>query len=251
MIDFHTHILPHIDDGAKDTATALQLLESERAQGVSDILFTPHYYGKRRNPQQFLEKRANVFAALRDRIPDDIHVRLGAEVHFTGMNMPDFGELAKLAIEGTDYILFELPFTTKWNSFLLDKVDEFIVETGYTPIIAHVERYTEVLKNPSIVCELIRIGCLIQVNTHAFLNKQEKGFAFALLKHGFVHCLGTDTHDNGDRAPVYAQAKAVVEQAGFAEEWGKIQQNMRTILDGGDVKAQQGKPVKKFLGKYF
>ena len=251
MIDFHTHILPHIDDGAKDSKMAVQIMENARSQGVTDILFTPHYYGKRRNPVRFLEKRAEAFATLQGKIPDGVRVYLGAEVHFTGMNMPDFDELAKLSIEDTKYILFELPFTTKWNSFLIDTIREFIDETDYTPIIAHVERYEDVLKRPSLVTDFIRMGCLIQVNTHAFLNKREKGFAFTLLKHGLIHCLGTDTHDNDSRAPDYAQAKEVVEQAGFAEEWGKIQQNMRTILDGGNVQVEQGKPVKKFFGKYF
>ena len=50
MIDFHTHILPHLDDGAKNTAMAKAMLEAECKQGVTDILFTPHYYGKRHSP---------------------------------------------------------------------------------------------------------------------------------------------------------------------------------------------------------
>ena len=57
MIDIHTHILPHIDDGAKDSATAIAMLNMEREQGVDTLLLSPHYYGKTRSPKEFLEKR--------------------------------------------------------------------------------------------------------------------------------------------------------------------------------------------------
>ena len=56
MIDFHTHILPHLDDGAKNTAMAVEMLGAEKAQGVTTVLCTPHYYGKR-YPDKFLFRK--------------------------------------------------------------------------------------------------------------------------------------------------------------------------------------------------
>ena len=251
MIDFHTHILPQIDDGAKSPEMSKKMLESEISQGVKTVLFTPHYYGKHSSPKRFLEKRNHALERLNAYLPMGIEVKCAAEVHFTGVNMPDFEELSSLGIEGTKYILLEFPFTTVWHSTLFEKLDDFIYETGYTPIIAHVDRYREVQKKPALLTRLIEMGCLLQVNTQAFLDKKEKKLAFALLKRGMVHCLGKDAHDTENRAPTYAAAKVAVEAAGYATEWNKAQDNMSAILRGEQVYPEESKGIKKMFGMYF
>ncbi len=249
MIDFHTHILPHLDDGAKNTEMAVEMLRAERAQGVTTVLCTPHYYGKR-YPDKFLSQRGGAYAHLKEHIPDGITVRLGTEVHFTGINVPDYEQLCKLAIEDTKYILLELPFVEKWTDRLLPALADFVYDTGYTPIIAHVERYREVLKKPSIVSQLMDMGCLIQVNARAFIEKREKKFAFALLKHGFVHCIGSDGHDVDRRSVDMITAKNAVETAGYAKAWEDAQSIMQRVLDGEDVRVPLGVPIKKTLCSY-
>lgn len=251
MIDFHTHILPHLDDGAKDSEMAIAMLKSELSQGVTDVLLTSHYYGKRNSPERFIEKRNAAWAHLKPRAPQGINVHLGAEVHFTGVNVLDFDELCKLAIDGTEYILIEFPFTEKWSSGILSALSSFVYETSYTPIIAHVERYREVQKKPSIINELLEMGCLLQVNTSAFVNKKEKNLAFALLKKGLVDCIGTDAHDMGIRKPNMQEVKAVLEEAGYGEEWASIQEKMRAVLQGKKIERPEIKPIKKIFGKYI
>ena len=253
MIDMHTHILPRLDDGAKDSSTSMSMLRLSKAQGVDTVVLTPHFYGKRHNPAEFLLRRNASYQRLLARMQEtqtEMDVRLGAEVHFTGINLPDFDELCSLAIEGTKYILFELPFTTKWAGVIEQRLYEFINETDYTPIIAHIERYTEVRKKPSLVAKFIDMGCLIQVNAEAFLNKKDKGFAFALLKNNSVHCIGSDTHDETGRAPNLLDAKQAVEKAGFAESWKNIQDGMRTILQGEKLQTESVVPIKKLFGFY-
>ncbi len=251
MIDMHTHILPRIDDGAKDSTMSAFMLKKEAEQGVKTVVLTSHYYGRKHGPAHFLERRSASFERIKDKIPEGMEVRLGAEVHFTGVNVAEHEELCKLAIEGTKYILIEFPFTEKWTYELLDKLAEFIGETGYTPIIAHVERYREVQKRPAYLSELMEMGCLLQVNTQAFLNKRDKKLAYALLKKGMVHCIGTDTHDMDARAPIYAEAENAVKDAGYEAEWDKIQENMAKILSGEEVKANPPQALKKFFGKYL
>ncbi len=249
MIDMHTHILPHIDDGAKDSTMSAFMLKKELEEGVKTIVLTSHYYGRRHSPVRFLERRASAFEKIKDKIPEGLEIRLGAEVHFTGVNVAEYEELCKLAIEGTKYILIEFPFTEKWTYELLDKLADFISETGYTPIIAHVERYREVQKRLAYITELIHMGCLIQVNTNAFLDKRDKKLAYALLKNGMVHCIGTDTHDLENRAPNYTETYEAVKKAGFEEEWATIQANMQKILADEEVEITTPKVLKKFFGK--
>ncbi len=251
MIDMHTHILPHIDDGAKDSATALTMLDMELSQGVDTIVFSPHYYGKSRSPKQFLETRQTMYEHIRSRIPLDIQTRLAAEVHFTGINPIENDDMCSLAIEGTEYVLVEFPFTTAWTASLLDRLSQFVYDTAYTPIIAHVERYQEVQKKPSLLTELLRMGCLLQVNTTSFLEKNEKKFAFTLLRNGYVHCLGTDAHDAEYRAPDYEKAKKAIQEAGYAAGFERLQENMRCILDNQSVELPEYRPIKKIFGMYF
>ncbi len=250
MIDIHTHILPHLDDGAKDTRTSIAMLTKLQQQGVKTVALTPHYYGKRSSPDAFLQRRNAMYERIKAQIPEGLQVRLGAELHFTGINMPENDELCKLAIEGTKYILIEFPFTMAWTGELTSRLSDFIRDTDYTPIIAHAERYPEIKKNPALVSEFIRMGCLIQVNAPAFLDKRERKLAFALLKHGFVHCLGTDAHDMEMRAPDISTAKDAVEKAGYAAMWKRAENIMQDVIEGRQVRVECGLPIKKFLGIY-
>ncbi len=251
MIDFHTHILPHLDDGARNTAMATAMLKSEVEQGVTDVLLTPHYYGKRHSPDRFLEKRNAAWVRLKSKAPEGLNVHLGAEVHFTGVTVLGHDELCKLAITGTKYILMEFPFTEKWPSGVLSALAAFVDETGYTPIIAHVERYREIKKKPALINELLAMGCLLQVNASAFLFKYEKSLALALLRRGIIHCIGTDTHDMSFRKPNLKEVKVLLEEEGFGENWAKIQATMQSVLRGEEVKPQPIKPIKRFFSKYF
>ena len=250
MIDIHTHILPRLDDGAKDSNMSIAMLNSLREQGVQTVVFTPHYYGKRSTPEEFFKRRNASYVHIKERIPENISVRLGAELHFTGINMPENDVLCKFAIDGTRYILMEFPFTTAWTMELKERLSDFVRDTNYTPIIAHAERYAEVQKNPALLAEFVRMGCLVQVNASSFLGGREKKLAFALLKHGFVHCIGTDAHDMGERAPMFASAKKAVEKAGLLAEWQRAEDIMKKVIAGEQVPPETGTPVKKFLGMY-
>ncbi len=251
MIDFHTHVLPRIDDGAKNMATAVAMLEAERAQGVDTLVLTPHFYGIKRSPEQFLQKRKEAAEQLQAQLPEGMTLRLGAEVRFTGMTPPSYEDICKLALEGTNYVLIELPFEEKWRKGLLNVLADFVYETGYRPIIAHVERYKEVRKKPALLTEMLRIGCLLQVNAHSFLDKRDKKFAFALLKRGMVHCVGSDAHDLSRRAPDMEAGKTAVEKAELLSAWDRAQTLMKEVLAGGQVCVEYGKPLKKLFGKYI
>ena len=250
MIDIHTHILPHFDDGAKNTEMSAAMLKMEAGQGVDTVVLTSHYYGKKRSPSEFLEKRSEMFEHIKPRIPTGMKVLLGAEVHFSGINLAKYDELAKLSIEGTKYILIEFPFTSAWTKSLLDTLYEFMSETGCIPIIAHAERYPDVWKKPSLITELVEMGCLIQVNASSFLDKQERRVAMAILKHGYMHCIGSDAHDMTQRSPDWSAQEFFYKQ-GYMEQWKRAQEIMQKVIAGEQVCVEHGKPIKKFMGKYF
>lgn len=248
MIDIHTHVLPNIDDGAEDISVSAELLRLAVNQGVKEIVFTPHYYGKN-TVEEFIAQRNAAMDKIRDTLPNGMKARMGAEVLLTGVNDPTDERLCSLAIEGTKCVLVEFPYAGKISQRLFDRLADFVSETGYSPIVAHIERYEEILQNPAIASWLAKLGCFIQVNTSAFIDKRSRRFVFALLKHGLVHCVGTDAHDIGLRGYDYAEAENAILKKGFVDEWTEIQWCMKRILAGEAVLKTYGQ-VRK-IGKFY
>ena len=182
MIDFHTHVLPGIDDGAANEETAREMLEESKRQGVDTVLLTSHYYGKRRSPAAFLEKRAACLERLQTVAPEGIRLVPAAEVHFTDATVVSYEDICKLNITGTRYVLLEFSFTSSWKPTFPEKVEDFIQDTGFTPIIAHAERYDEFIKNPKLLYRFVEMGCLVQVNAESFLEKNSRSMAFSKIR---------------------------------------------------------------------
>lgn len=251
MIDFHTHILPELDDGAETAEIALELIKQDMMQGVNKIVFTPHYYGNKYSPERFLERREEAFKQIKAQIADGVEVKCGAEVYFTEKEINSDFALCNLAIEGTKYVLLELPFLQHWSEELWYRLSGFRFKTGYIPVIAHVERYEEIRKTPSLLTELIEMGCLLQCNTSSFIDAKSREMLLKMLEKNLVHCLGTDTHNLSSRAPEYAAAKEIIRAAGLLDKFDKIQDNMNKMWLGEEISLQKPQELKRFLKKYY
>ena len=251
MIDFHTHILPELDDGAETAEISLELIKQDMLQGVDKILFTPHYYGNKYSPERFLERRNESLELIRAKIPDSVEVKCGAEIYFSEEEINSDSALCKLAIEGTNYVLLELPFFGGWSEELWYRLSEFRFKTGYIPVIAHVERYEQIRKKPSLLTELIEIGCLMQCNTSSFVDVKSREMLLKMLEKNLVHCLGTDTHNLSSRAPDHAKAKEIIFNSGFSGKFETIQENMNKMWLGEKVIPQKPQELKRFLKKYY
>lgn len=252
MVDIHTHILPCIDDGAENAEVSLEMLKKQAEQGVKTVVFTPHYYGKKYSPERFLEHRKSAFEKIKTEAEGlGLEFRMGAEIYFNEEKIASDRALCSLAIEGTKYVLIEFPLRNVWTNGLWVRLSNFICESGYTPIIAHVERYAEIHKNPRYLGMLADMGCLLQVNTASFMQPKTQKFALLLLRKGLAHCLGTDSHNLTDRAPDYATAKAYFDEIGETASFARLQKNMSRILNGEKVEVGTYSPVKKFLKKYY
>lgn len=249
MIDFHTHILPGIDDGAKDVSVSAAMLEMEKEQGVNEIVLTPHYYGKFYSPTDFVRRRAAAYEKLLAVAAGEFFFTLGAEIHFSD-TLSVNAECRKLAIGDTRYALVELPFGEKWSGSLFTLLRYFMDETELTPVIAHICRYPQLRKNPEALLRLAEMGCLLQVNASAFCDKDSSGFAFAALKHNLVHCLGSDCHNVADRAPDLKRAEEAIAQAGYADRLEEIGRMMKCVTEDRLVKCAAATPVKKFFNRY-
>lgn len=246
MIDIHTHILPNIDDGSQSAECSFKMIDALKSDGVDRVVFTPHFYWERRPIEKFIQERGAAAEKLKD---CGIKFYLGAEVQFGELKI-DYSSLTKLCIEGTRYILLELPFSDGWSGRLFDNVNSLILNSGALPIIAHIERYPAAVKKPENIEKLLRMGCLLQINAETVINAKPRGLIDVLLKNGQIQALGTDCHNMTTRKPAY---KAAVDK--LANDYGKdcvdyMQGCMNKILADERVNVKYIHHVKKGLFSY-
>lgn len=199
--DMHTHILPAVDDGSKNAEMSAEMIRRLAGEGVRKIVLTPHFYASNGSVERFLNKREASLNALKEavggKIPD-VELYVGAEVLY--MDSLDRVEgFERMAIEGTNYMLLEMPFT-KWNDRTIDTVYH-IMSAGITPIIAHFERYIPILGDMSRIYELRRMGCILQMNAESFKGFFSRRKSLKFFEEGTARLLGSDCHNLGSRAP--------------------------------------------------
>lgn len=211
MVDLHTHILPAVDDGAKDLNESLALIDSLKSQGIDEICLTSHYYPYEMSPEDFIAKRSMAYNRLKSGLENrQIKLVLGAEVQLNDILFNN-GDLKDFCIEGTNYMLLELPYTDKFESGLVSKLDKFIDMYGIIPIIAHAERYLPVQKHPHLCAQFKECGCLIQLNCDSVIERGKLNRTVKkLIKNGLCDLLGSDCHNTGARPANFKAATDVL-----------------------------------------
>ena len=129
IIDFHSHILPGIDDGSRDLDTSMAMLEQIRAQQTDIMIATPHFCATQDRIDTFLQLRQQAYDALCKATAergwtDYPQILTGSEVaFFNGISRSE--EICRLTIEGTDLLLLEMPFVP-WNEHIIEEVSGLI-----------------------------------------------------------------------------------------------------------------------------
>lgn len=202
VTDFHSHILPQLDDGSRSLEQSLEMLRMEAEQGVSHIVATPHFYPQQDNPDRFLEARDRAAERLLAQIGTDSglpRITLGAEVYyFRGMSESD--ALKRLTIGGNRCILIEMP-SGPWTPEMYRELENIRVQRGLIPIVAHIDRYIRPFHTAGIPEALARLPVLVQANGEFFLDRRTAGLAFRLLRGDKIHLLGSDCHNTTTRKP--------------------------------------------------
>ena len=228
MIDFHSHILPGIDDGSQSTDESLEMLRALKAQGVDTVVATSHFYATHRSPESYLQRRNAAFETLKQVLTDDCpRIILGAEVlYFPGISR--ISSLESLCTEGTNLLLLEMPFTS-WSESMIAEVNEMARSHRVQLIMAHIERYYFKQK-VSVWDEFLSRGILMQSNADFFLPFWEGRKALKLLREGRIHLLGTDCHNMTDRRPRMDEAVRRIQRTVGSETLEEIDQLGHRLL---------------------
>lgn len=199
MIDFHVHLLPGIDDGAKNIKMSVTMLRESSRQGIEVSVATPHFYFNEKTPK-IIKKRDKAYDKLmrfcvknKLEIPQIIK---GFEV-FLAEEIVTEPDIDKLKISGTNTMLLEMPMS-KWDEKVFDRVD-YIASKGYDIVLAHPERYASVCDEKDYD-RLFSYGFTGQVNAASFIKPSSREFAYKLIKDGRIKLMGSDGHNTGTRA---------------------------------------------------
>lgn len=199
MRDLHCHILPGVDDGARDLDASLEMLQAAKSAGITSIVCTPHV----RDPYFDYDDMRSAFELLRGHA-DGFPLTMGWEVNHAklmqlGMEWADY-----LHFDGSDEFLLELSSRCHKHDF--EAYERTIFELqgmGYTVIIAHPERYRAIQEDIEIARDLVRMGCKLQVSADFVaggrLGKEKKP-AKRLFEENLVSYIASDAH----RAEHYA-----------------------------------------------
>ena len=203
MIDLHCHILPGIDDGAPDIATAINMARVFAEDGVTTVACTPHilpglYHNSGPQIRQAVAQLEH--AVAENGIP--LKLVSGADNHV----VPNFlGELRAgklLSLADTRYVLVEPPHHVAPPR--LEEVFFSLISAQYVPILTHPERLTWISSGYEALIRLNTVGTWFQVTAGSLagdFGQNARYWGERLLDEGRVHLLASDAHDLQKRPP--------------------------------------------------
>ena len=242
MYDLHSHILPGVDDGARSMDETVAMARVAADNGTLQMLVTPHGVDIDENWSIAHVRKllSDVTEELRDQ-GVDLTLLLGMENHLVP-GLPQWAtEGRALPINGTKYMLVEMPFTHR-PTYLEQALFQLQLQ-GLTPVLAHPERIQTIQESPELLAEFVGRGMLSQVTAGSVVGHfgdDVRRFTEDLLRRGLVHVLASDTHfADGPRSPVLQPGmEAAAEIVGEERARQMVVDTPRAILDGSPVEVR-------------
>lgn len=212
IVDFHSHILPCIDDGSASVEESIAMLRMEAEQGIRHVIATPHFYAQHDSIEDFLERRSASEKMLREEMEKHKglpSVTVGTEVYFfRGISQSDV--LQKLTVGKSAFSLIEMPVSS-WTNSMYEELSQIYRDQSITPIIAHLDRYFTRFRTFGIPEKLEELPVLVQANASFFCGKSAAR-AMRMLQKGQIHLLGSDCHSMHSRQPNLGKAIERIEK---------------------------------------
>lgn len=237
MIDFHSHILPGVDDGSSSIDMTMEMLENSLQQGVEYICATPHFITG--EYEITLEEYEEKLKLIREKASGNINIIQGLEIYINPELPKLYSEKKVWGYNNKKYVLVELPM--QQYPIYTEKVFYELRLLGATPVLAHPERNLSIMKNPNLLVDIVEQGNLAQMNAGSIVGiygSDIKKFAEKLVSMNLIHMLGSDGHNNTRRNTNLQQGFKRVESLNNGlYKW--ITENEKNILDGIDVEVPE------------
>lgn len=232
FIDIHNHTLFGVDDGPKSLEESWEMLKEAQGQGARAVILTPHYrHGMFPYPEEQIEEN---YRTLCERAKGlEISLYLGCEYHVNSEITEKLQKGRCRTLAESDYVLTEYSGQTQYS--YISEYTGRLLSSGYIPVIAHVERYGCLLKEPGLCAELSGKGALIQVNADSILGMDGRAagrFCRKLLKNQWVDLIASDAHGRRERANHMGSCRRAVEKT-YGEAYARrlFWENPERILE--------------------
>ena len=197
-IDYHSHVLPGLDDGATTLQNAVELVSAMKSWGFEKITCTPHINALYRNTPTLIERS---FDQLQDALAADsvdVQLAMSAEYRLVPETWPEVLEKNWIMPIEDRYILTELPISHREEMREIKPLEEFrkLMAMGLTPILPHPERYFYLSHDELL--EFVDAGVVIQCNYGSLAGlygNEARVRARSLVDEGLVTLYGTDMHN--------------------------------------------------------
>jgi len=254
LIDLHCHILPGVDDGAKDLDMALKMAQVAVDQGISHILLTPHHMDSHySNHKRDVVQRTKIFQQdlLDNGIP--LNVFPGQEVHLTGELLKAvFSNDILFMDSGNHYLLLELPHNEvpEYTESMLFE----LTTRGITPVLAHPERNLGFQKDPDKLFDCVEMGCLTQLTSSSYMGvfgKDVQTLTERIIKANLGFVFASDAHNFEGRRFMMKEAFMRLTEKEGIETAERFNQNAKNILNGDDVEVDDIQHISAVKKKRF
>ena len=215
LTDWHSHVLPAMDDGAKTVEDSLAMLSMLSAQGIERVCATPHFYANSDSVGSFLDRRAEAGEKLGARLGEDApRILLGAEVkYYPGISRME--RLEELRLGESRLLLLEMPFS-RWTEYTQRELYELSGRGDIKIVLAHIDRYLG-MQADDVWRRLYECGILMQVNASFIRGIFSRRRAIEMLAGHGIHFIGSDCHNTTSRAPDIGSAYSLIEKKLGAE----------------------------------
>ncbi len=242
IIDWHSHILPSVDDGSRNVSESIEMLKRMSLQGIGKVIATPHFFANDESVDSFCERREKSFRKLMAEIQniefeksekreaeknkseknnsnENINafsenimlpeIILGAEVkYYNGISR--LSDLKKLSFQGRNLLMVEMTMS-RWTEYTVKEIVELAQNYRMRIIIAHIERYAS-FQSVETMERLYESGILMQVNSSFFKSFLKRHKALGMLEQGEIHMIGSDCHNLTSRPPNLKEAFDYIEK---------------------------------------
>ena len=194
-VDMHSHLIPSIDDGAKDMKRTIALILELKEMGYHKLITTPHVSDMFPNSSKKILDGYNDLKTELKKRKINIEVEVAAEYYADETFEKLLNKKDLLSFGDKKYLLFELSYFTPHSN--LDTLIQEIKLAGYTPVLAHPERYVYLHNSIDKYLHLKSLGVLFQINLNSIANyysEEVTKMVKQLILHGLVDFIGSDTH---------------------------------------------------------
>lgn len=191
--DIHCHILPGVDDGAKDLDASLEMIEAAKASGITHIVCTPHC----RDPYFNYDAMWDAYELLVQHARG-VELQMGFEVNHVKLMELGMEWAPHLAFDGSNEFLLELSSRCTEHDFVEYERTIFELQgMGYEVIIAHPERYRAIQKDIGLAQRLVNMGCKLQASSDFVAGGRlgaEKKPAKRMFEENLYSYIASDAH---------------------------------------------------------